>query len=136
MSSAGDDDQPPSSGGHDKDTLTVVSVPVPAQSGKPYTPSVAVGFKLTYLLVRIAGNKRPLSKHKIALNKIKWECAVALRRRRDGEITTDQFLEIANGCIERAARVKQPPILLCERANRGEVSLEEFTRECGYSEED
>ncbi|KAA1473790.1 hypothetical protein DENSPDRAFT_872999 [Dentipellis sp. KUC8613] len=115
MTSTGDN-QTPSPDGHPQPegSLTVIAVPVLGQGGK----------------------KRPLSKHTIAMNKIQWECAVALQRRQKGEITTDQFLEIANDCTGRARARKAATKLLCERAQRGEVSLEEFNRECGYSEED
>ncbi|KAA1473789.1 hypothetical protein DENSPDRAFT_872998 [Dentipellis sp. KUC8613] len=115
MSSAGDDQSfLPHGHAQPEGSLTVITVPVPASSS----------------------NKRPRSKHEIAMNKIMLDCDRALKAKRAGEITHAEFMQITNDCIKRAQARKQATQLLCARARRNEVSLEEFNRECGYSEED
>ncbi|KAA1473767.1 hypothetical protein DENSPDRAFT_840265 [Dentipellis sp. KUC8613] len=47
-----------------------------------------------------------------------------------------EFMRIAYDCIERVKARNAATTLICERARRGEVSVEEYGRECGYSEEE
>ncbi|KAA1473792.1 hypothetical protein DENSPDRAFT_297242 [Dentipellis sp. KUC8613] len=115
MSSAGNY-QPSSPSGHARPegVSTVIAVPIPGQRD----------------------NGRPLSKHEIAMKRIMQGCSKALKAKEAGEITHDEFMVIANDCIERARALNRATDSLNEQAERGEVSLEDYNRECGYTDED
>ncbi|TFY63056.1 hypothetical protein EVG20_g6477 [Dentipellis fragilis] len=84
-----------------------------------------------------SGNKLPVTKHTAAMRKIKRECSIALQRKNRGEITHEEFMRIAKDCVERAKARQEAAKLMCDRVDSGEaVSVEEFERDCGYSEED
>ncbi|KAA1473760.1 hypothetical protein DENSPDRAFT_840252 [Dentipellis sp. KUC8613] len=81
-------------------------------------------------------NKYPISKHNAEIDKIAQECLAALRRRDKGEITQEEFLRIAYDCDARTRAREASTRLLCQRIARGDVDLEEFMKEYGYSDED
>ncbi|KAA1473787.1 hypothetical protein DENSPDRAFT_840274 [Dentipellis sp. KUC8613] len=112
MSSASN--SPSSSDGRAGESSVLVVVPVQAQSA----------------------NRLPLSKHDHAIHAIKLECRDALHRMWDGEIPHEEFMRIANDCVERAQARRAATKLMCERVLRGEVTLEEFDQDCGYDDEE
>ncbi|KAA1473780.1 hypothetical protein DENSPDRAFT_851846 [Dentipellis sp. KUC8613] len=83
-----------------------------------------------------SSSDRPRSKHAADMRQIRLDCLAALDRKDRGEITHQEFMRIARECLERKKAREAASRILCERAEAGEVSLEEFSRECGYSEED
>ncbi|TFY63058.1 hypothetical protein EVG20_g6471 [Dentipellis fragilis] len=112
MSSASDSHSPPDNRAEESSVLVVV--PVQPQSG----------------------TELPLSKHDIAIHAIKLECREALHRMWNGEIPHEEFMRIANDCVERAQARRAATKLACERALRGEITKEEFNDDCGYDEEE
>ncbi|KAA1473783.1 hypothetical protein DENSPDRAFT_840271 [Dentipellis sp. KUC8613] len=83
-----------------------------------------------------SSSERPITKHWADIRQIRLDCLAALDRRDRGEITHQEFMGIAHECLERTKARHAASRLLCERAITGDVSEEEFSRECGFSNED
>ncbi|KAA1473763.1 hypothetical protein DENSPDRAFT_840256 [Dentipellis sp. KUC8613] len=103
-----------SSSEHEQESSIFVLVPVPAQSG----------------------DRSPQSKFDTARLAIRKECSEALERKIRKEITHEDFMQIANDCVERDRLQREAADKLDERARRGEISRAEFRKESGISDDD
>ncbi|KAA1473781.1 hypothetical protein DENSPDRAFT_851847 [Dentipellis sp. KUC8613] len=81
-------------------------------------------------------NGRPRSKHQIAMHQIRLDTVAAYNRQKSGEITHEEFMHIAHNCLDRKKAQQAKWRVMCERVRGGDVSLEEFSREVGYDDED
>ncbi|TFY63060.1 hypothetical protein EVG20_g6473 [Dentipellis fragilis] len=83
-----------------------------------------------------SNSERPVSKHWADMRQIRLDYLAAWERKERGEITHEEFMRITRECVKRKRAREEASLILCERAKTGEVSFEEYSRECGFSDGD